>query len=69
MSHPHGLSVSDIVAIWRIPVGSVYRLASEHGWRRYHESRRVLYHPLDVSTTLAGRCSGDAATPPGAPVE
>jgi hypothetical protein len=53
MTTPQGLSVADVVAIWRVPTGSVYRLASEHGWRRYRESGRTLYHPLDVSITLS----------------
>ncbi len=61
MTSPQGLSVSDVVAIWHIPASSVYRLASEHRWRRYRDSGRTLYHPLDVSTTLSSRSrQGDA---------
>ncbi|MET8691165.1 hypothetical protein ACFTT0_10915 [Streptomyces bauhiniae] len=58
MASPLGLSVTDVVEIWRVPAGTVYRLASQHGWRRYRESGRTLYHPIDVSTTLSERSVG-----------
>jgi hypothetical protein len=62
MISPQGLSVADVVAIWGISTGSVYRLASEHGWRRYRESGRTLYHPLDVSSTLSDRSRPEGVT-------
>ncbi|WP_107081675.1 hypothetical protein [Streptomyces sp. SBT349] len=47
-----GLTADDIATVWRIPKGTVYRYAHQHGWRRYTHVGRAYYHPDDVTTTL-----------------
>ena len=60
-----GLSAEDVATTWRIPRGSVYWLASAHGWRRQRHGRRVLYALADVVTTLAAGRDGAADDPGG----
>lgn len=57
-----GLTADDIVSVWRIPKGTIYRYAHLYGWRRYTHAGRAYYHPLDVSSTFDGldRASGRA---------
>lgn len=49
------LSAADISRLWRIPTGSVYRLASEQRWRRRSQTRRKYYHEADVLHALSQR--------------
>lgn len=50
------LSTTEIAQRWRLPVGTVHRLASEHRWRRTEDGRRpVLYQSADVQATFAQR--------------
>lgn len=49
------LSVADIRALWNIAPGSVYRLASERGWRRRRLMGRTYYAADDVGDLGAGR--------------
>jgi hypothetical protein len=49
------LSATDISALWRTPSGSVYRLASERGWRRLRRAGRTYYHDADVEETFRDR--------------
>ncbi|MFI9558856.1 HNH endonuclease signature motif containing protein [Nonomuraea endophytica] len=42
--------------IYRVPVGTIYRWASEDGWRRTDPARRpVRYHPDDVDQSFVRR--------------
>jgi hypothetical protein len=54
------LSATDIARLWQAPRGTVYRLASEKGWRRRSLAGRTLYHAGDARRSLAerGRRSG-----------
>lgn len=63
MTLPQGLSANDVAAIWRLPVATVYWLASVHHWRRYRSGGRVYYHPADVATTLENRDQPGEAEP------
>ena len=46
-------TAAEIRDIWRRPIGTVYRLASEHRWRRVGDrARPVLYNADDVDTTM-----------------
>ncbi|WP_199930774.1 hypothetical protein [Streptomyces sp. CB02923] len=51
------LSAADISRLWGTPVGSVYRLASQRGWRRRSQGGRTRYHEADVTEALCGRAS------------
>ncbi|MFF8608941.1 hypothetical protein ACF06X_23705 [Streptomyces sp. NPDC015346] len=42
------LTAADIAALWRTPVGSVYRLASEQRWRRHKRRGRTYYSERDA---------------------
>jgi hypothetical protein len=47
------LTAQEIAALYRRPVGTVYRLASADRWRRIPDNRRpVLYRCEDVETTF-----------------
>ncbi|MFG2606238.1 hypothetical protein ACGFT2_22205 [Streptomyces sp. NPDC048514] len=52
---PLWLSATDIARLWQAPRGTVYRLASEKGWRRRSRSGRTLYHVGDARQSLAER--------------
>ncbi|RLK53963.1 hypothetical protein [Actinokineospora cianjurensis] len=54
---PRWLSVGSISQLWRIPPGSVYRLASEQKWRRNTVAGKKLYHETDVRQTFDKRKS------------
>ncbi|MEU9987618.1 hypothetical protein AB0E10_12530 [Streptomyces sp. NPDC048045] len=45
-------SVADIEVLWKIPSGSIYRLASQYQWRRRKVSGRVFYHAEDLHSAL-----------------
>lgn len=47
------LSAAAIASLWGVPLGSVYRLASERGWRRRREAGRTLYLAADVEAAIA----------------
>ncbi|UQI45068.1 hypothetical protein M1P56_12280 [Streptomyces sp. HU2014] len=49
------LGAGDIARLWDIAPGSVYRYASERGWRRLSRSGRTYYHEADVQETLESR--------------
>jgi hypothetical protein len=49
------MTAADIGRLWSMPVGSVYRHASESGWRRRVSSGRTRYHGDDVTRSLSGR--------------
>lgn len=48
------LTVSEIAALYRRPVGTIYRLASQHRWRRC-PGRPALYHAVDVDASMSSR--------------
>ncbi|MFF6994332.1 hypothetical protein ACFY93_05150 [Streptomyces sp. NPDC008313] len=45
-------SVADIEVLWKIPSGSIYRLANQYRWRRRKVSGRVFYHAEDLHNSL-----------------
>jgi hypothetical protein len=49
------LSAADITMLWTVSSGSVYRLASERGWRRRRVAGRTSYWAPDVRRALRGR--------------
>ncbi|MFC8846781.1 MULTISPECIES: hypothetical protein [unclassified Micromonospora] len=49
------LAAADIARLWRVPSGTVYRLASEQGWERRRRAGRTLYLETDVSRTFDRR--------------
>lgn len=56
------LTAADISRLWRTPPGTVYRLASEQGWRRVTRSGRTYYAEGDVHACFARR-AGKSARP------
>lgn len=46
------LECSHIARLWRVSPGSVYRLASEHRWRRRRRGGRTYYHQGDVQESF-----------------
>ena len=48
------LTPAQVSCVWSVPLGSVYRLASERRWRRHSGSGRAYYHAADVEKTLRG---------------
>ncbi|MFD7506291.1 hypothetical protein [Streptomyces sp. NPDC059850] len=51
----HWFTPQDVSRLWGVPMGSVYRLASEHEWRRERRAGRSYYDEADVRRTLAAR--------------
>ncbi|MEU5581758.1 hypothetical protein ABZ791_07490 [Streptomyces huasconensis] len=49
------LAPQDVSLLWRVPLGSVYRLAAEHNWRRERRGGRAYYDESDVRSTLDAR--------------
>ncbi|NDZ68021.1 helix-turn-helix domain-containing protein [Streptomyces cyaneofuscatus] len=49
------MTTADISTLWKIAPGSVYRMASEQGWRRRGHQGRTYYHEGDVLRTLDAR--------------
>lgn len=49
------LAAADIARLWSRPTGTVYRLASEQGWRRVTRSGRTYYAEDDVDRGLSRR--------------
>ena len=54
---PDGYTVDDIVTIYRVRPGYVYKLACLRRWRRYRSRGRVCYHPDDVDAALGGHAT------------
>ncbi|MFB6889269.1 hypothetical protein ACFCX4_08145 [Kitasatospora sp. NPDC056327] len=52
------LGVQDVALLWGIAAGSVYRYASQHGWRRRTDGGRVSYCAADVRRSLGARRGG-----------
>jgi hypothetical protein len=48
----HGLTAPDIAQIWQLPLGTVYQLATRHGWQRFRRSGRMHYATQDVLQVL-----------------
>lgn len=47
------LTVAEIAMLYRRPIGTIYRLASQYRWRRVSDGRRpVLYAADDVARTF-----------------
>ncbi|MGG2463946.1 helix-turn-helix domain-containing protein [Streptomyces sp. RGM 3693] len=55
------LSPQDVSRIWRVSMGSVYRLASENAWGRRRVGGRSYYDEADVRRTLSARLAGHRA--------
>lgn len=59
--HPQGtagryVTAAETASTWRLPLGTVHRLASTEGWRRSADGRRpVLYLAADVDATMTRR--------------
>ncbi|MFC9480340.1 hypothetical protein [Streptomyces griseus] len=49
------VTAADVARLWQMPTGTVYRHASEAGWRRHSARGRTYYRGEDVVATLAGR--------------
>jgi len=56
---------AELAQIYRVPIGTIYRWASEDGWRRVRRGRAVRYHGGDAQRshdrrrTLASATSGE----------
>lgn len=47
------LTAAEIAMLYRRPIGTIYRLASQYRWRRVSDGRRpVLYAADDVARTF-----------------
>lgn len=46
------MTVDEIRTLYRRPVGTIYRLASQYGWRKADDRRPALYHADDVADTF-----------------
>lgn len=46
------LAAPEIARLWHLAPGSVYRLASEHRWRRRSQAGRTYYQAADVEASL-----------------
>jgi len=61
--HPQGtagryVTAAETASTWRLPLGTVHRLASTEGWRRSDDDRRpVLYLAEDVDATMRRRAT------------
>jgi hypothetical protein len=49
------LAAADIANLWSAPTGTVYRLASEQGWRRTTRAGRTYYAEDDVHSSFSRR--------------
>jgi hypothetical protein len=52
---PRWFSVADVARLWQTVPGSVYRLASEHQWRRRSRAGHTYYHEADIQKTFSQR--------------
>lgn len=53
---------AELARIYRVPVGTIYRWASEDRWRRVRRGRAVRYHGADAQNSYDQRRTADAAT-------
>ncbi len=51
------LTAADISRLWTTPVGTVYRLASEEGWRRHSRSGHTYYAEEDAHACFSRRAA------------
>ncbi|MDN3264566.1 helix-turn-helix domain-containing protein [Streptomyces sp. CSDS2] len=58
----HWLTPQDVSRLWGVPMGSVYRLASEHEWGRTRRAGRSYYDEADVRRTLDARMPASRST-------
>lgn len=49
------ITAADIARLWSTPIGTVYRLASEQGWRRNTRAGRAYYAESDVHSSFSRR--------------
>lgn len=57
-AHPRSYTAAEIAREHGLPLGTVYWLAKQHGWRRSNDGRRpVLYVAADVEATLRVRAA------------
>lgn len=56
------VTAADVAGLWGLSTGSVYRHASEAGWRRHSRRGQTYYHGEDVMRTLGGRRTAAAGT-------
>ncbi|MFJ6721891.1 hypothetical protein [Streptomyces sp. NPDC091259] len=49
------LAGADIARLWQVPMGTVYRLASEERWRRRNRAGRTYYNENDVRSCFSRR--------------
>lgn len=49
------LTASDVALLQQVPVGTVYRLASEQGWRRQRRAGRTYYSERDIDSCFGSR--------------
>jgi hypothetical protein len=54
------LSARDVAQFWHVPVGTVYRYASQHRWRRVTRSGHTYYDSADVADSFT-RTGADRA--------
>jgi hypothetical protein len=54
------LTATEVARLWRLPTGSVYRLASEHKWPRRTNAGRTFYDAAYVERTFAARAARSA---------
>lgn len=68
--HPGGfthVSAHDVATTWRLPLGTVYRLAHDHAWPRL-AGRRTAYLAVEVDATMAARALRQTLTTRGGEV-
>ncbi|MEU7067641.1 hypothetical protein [Streptomyces sp. NPDC046161] len=51
------LAGADIAQLWQVPMGTVYRLASEERWRRRNRAGRTYYNESDVRSCFSRRAA------------
>ncbi|MGW7102445.1 hypothetical protein [Streptomyces sp. NPDC054838] len=51
------LAGADIAQLWQVPMGTVYRLASEERWRRRNRAGRTYYNENDVRSCFSRRAA------------
>ncbi|MER5206860.1 hypothetical protein [Streptomyces sp. NPDC002825] len=56
------LSAADISRLWGAPTGTVYRLASEQGWRRRNRDGRTYYSEADAHECFSRRAARSASS-------
>ncbi|MEN8655975.1 hypothetical protein ABCR94_36770 [Streptomyces sp. 21So2-11] len=49
------LTAADVSRLWRTPIGTVYRLASDNQWRRRSRAGRTYYSEADVHACFSRR--------------